>query len=76
MSDVLIGAALGVAADLGAVLLTVEVLGLGLAGEDHGHVVEVGGGHAGDADAGGLDGEDFIHTGILIKGGKLPGHLP
>ena len=73
--DDLVGAALGVALDLGAVLLAVEVLGLGLAGEHHRRVVEVGSGHAGDADAGRLDGQDLVDLLALKKAGPLGAHL-
>ena len=46
--------------NLGAVLLAVEVDGERLLGEDDGHVAEVAGHAACDADAGGLDGEDLV----------------
>ena len=73
--DDLVGAALRVAADLRAVLLAVEVLGLGLAGEHDGHVAKVRGGDARDADAGGLDGQDLVDLLAGEQARPLGAHL-
>ena len=59
---------------LGGVELPAQVPGLALFGEDH-RTVEVLGGHAGHADAGGFDGEDLVHLLVLEEAIPLLTHL-
>ena len=73
--DDVVDAVLGEAPDLRAVLLAVEVRGLGLARKDHGDAIEVLGRNAGDADAGGLDRQDLINALALEQARPLGAHL-
>ena len=68
-------AAVGVGVDLGAVLAAVQVDRLGLAREDHGHVAKLLGGDAGEADAGGLDGQDLVDGLAVEQSAPLLGHV-
>ena len=49
---------------LSGVELPAQVSGLALFGKDH-RTVEILGGYAGHADAGGFDGEDLVHLLVL-----------
>ena len=67
-------AAIGKGLHLGGIDLAVNVLALGLFGEHDRHV-EIPGGHAGDGNAGSLDGQDLVHAVIFKNAVELPADL-
>ncbi len=65
---------MGVAFHLGGVHLPAQVLGAALFGKE-GRTAEELGGHTGDADAGGLHGENLGHAAAAEQPVKLPPHF-
>ena len=70
----IIGGAVGKGRHLGLIHIAGNVLGLALFGKYQG-AGELQRYHAAHGNAGGLNGENFVHPGVLIKTVELPPHL-